>query len=248
MSVVNSLLTKRLKTKEKSTKMAEMGKLSAAGNLTTFAGLFSVTELPSHEKDMIEGILREYTPGDAQIEQDLASLIEITSEVKAINNQAAILHGERIKKAQDVLTKYRDGAFTAWMIAAYGNRQTPYNLLQYYEFYKKMPKNLRIQIEAMPRQAIYTLATREGPSKKKEELVKKYQGETKQELLGMIREIFPLAEDDKRKGNPGELMIANLQRISKAYKRNKRALTKTQKKTLIDLLDHLKEIIEDGKP
>jgi hypothetical protein len=227
--------------------MAEMAKQSATGNLTSFAGLFSVTELPSHDKEMIEGILREYTSDLDTIEKDLVSLISITSEVKAINNQAAVLHGERIKKAQEILTRYKDGAFTAWMIAAYGNRQTPYNLLLYYEFYNRMPKTLRPQIEAMPRQAIYTLASRDGSSEKKQEIVQRYNGETKQEILGIIRESFPLDEEDKRKSNAHETLILNLQRITNSFKRNKRPLTNKQKTTLIDLLDHLKELVKECK-
>lgn len=247
MSSVNLLLAERLKSKEKSSKMAEMAKQSATGNLTTFAGFFSVTDLAPHEKEMLEAILREYVPGEGAIDEDLNALVTITSEVKAINNQAAILHGERIKRAQEILTRYRDGAFSAWMIAAYGNRQTPYNLLQYYEFYTKMPKSLRPQIEAMPRQAIYTLATREGSVDKKRSLVEDYRGETKEELLGKIRQIFPLSDDDKRKANGAEGLIAGLQRLSNAFKRNRRALTKSQKTILIDLLEHLKELVEESK-
>ena len=100
-------------------------------------------------------------------------MISLTCEVKAINNQAAILHGERIKKAHQILTPYKDGAFTAWLISTYGNRQTPYNLMQYYEFCEAMPKNLREQIEWMPRQAVYVLATRTGEWKIKQEIVEK---------------------------------------------------------------------------
>lgn len=42
-------------------------------------------------------------------------------------------------------------------MAAYGNRQTPYNLMQYYEFCEAMPKHLRPQIELMPRQNVKRL-------------------------------------------------------------------------------------------
>ena len=102
-----------------------------------------------------------------KLSNDLNHLISLTSEVKAINNQAALLHGERIKKAHQILTRYRDGAFTAWLMAAYGNRQTPYNLMQYYEFCEAMPKQLASKIELMPRQAIYVFASREGEPRKK---------------------------------------------------------------------------------
>ena len=79
--------------------MAEMSKQSAKGNLNTFSGLFSVTELNEGEKSYLEAILHEFNTGKNDISVDLRSLISITSEVKAINNQAAILHGERIQKS-----------------------------------------------------------------------------------------------------------------------------------------------------
>ena len=105
------------------------------------------------------------------------------------------------------MTRYRDGAFTAWLIAAYGNRQTPYNLMQYYEFCEAMPKQLRPQIELMPRQAIYVLATRAGSIKQKQGIVENYQGETKAEMLALIRQAFPLDHGDKRKQKFGPLLL-----------------------------------------
>lgn len=79
--------------------------------------------------------MTQFSSGEGNLTLDLAELSLITSEVKAINNQAAILHGERIKKAQTLLKSYQEGAFSAWLNATYGNRQTPYNLMQYYEFF-----------------------------------------------------------------------------------------------------------------
>ena len=79
-------------------KMEEMGKRSMVGGLTSFAGVFSVTELKAQEKDEIAQILKTFAVGSGRVQsQDFEELVSITSEVKAINNQAAILHGERIK-------------------------------------------------------------------------------------------------------------------------------------------------------
>ncbi len=167
MANMNAILNQRIKKSENPSKMAAMAKQSATGNLTSFAGVFSVSELSEKEKKLVESILKDYAHGAETIEGDLSALLSITSEVKAINNQAAILHGERIKKAQQILTRYRDGAFTAWLMTTYGNRQTPYNLMQYYEFYEAMPKPLRPLIEIMPRQAVYVLASRDGNIEKK---------------------------------------------------------------------------------
>ncbi len=246
MGKVNELLTKRLKKNDQTpTKMSAMAQQSAHGNLTGFSGVFGLSELNDNEKAFLETLLHEYATGKENISGDLTALISITSEVKAINNQAAILHGERIKRAQQVLKKYRDGAFTSWLIAAYGNRQTPYNFLQYYEFYTAIPQSLRPQIEAMPRQAIYTLASREGPLKKKEEIVKNYQGETKNELLSLIRETFPLEDDDKRRKNVVEGLIQNLRKTYQVLVNRRLKLTKTQKRNMNNAIDDIYELINE---
>lgn len=247
MSNVNQLLSKRLNKNEKSSKMAEMAKQSARGNLSSFSGIFTVSELNQGEKDFIEAILYEYSSGKGSINSDFTELVSITSEVKAINHQAALLHGERIKKAHEILTNYQEGAFTSWLIATYGNRQTPYNFLQYYEFYTMMPKVLHPQIEAMPRQAIYTLASREGELEKKQEIVEKYNGETKSEVLNLIRETFPLASHDKRRKNIGDSTINSIYRLIQNVKSRSTRITKSQKSVIYELIDELKEWVDECK-
>ncbi len=246
MGNVNTLISKRLQKTETNgnSKMAAMARQSASGNLTSFTGVFSIGELNDYEKDSIEAILRTYADEGQEIESDLSFLISITSEVKAINNQAALLHGERIKHAHKILTKYRDGAFTAWLVATYGNRQTPYNLMQYYEFYESLPKPLRPQIEAMPRQAVYTLASRDGDFHEKLRLIEGYQGETKAALLARIRELFPLDENDKRKQNLAETIHHHLARIAQTLQARRPNLTKSQKSSLLVALDEIRELIE----
>jgi hypothetical protein len=241
MANVNKLLAERMKKSEKSEKMEKMAKRSADGNLTSFTGLFGMTDLNEKEKELLQQILEEYNSGNKNISRDLDSLIALTSEVKAITNQAVLLHGERIKKAQSILKNYREGAFTAWLIATYGNRQTPYNFLQYYEFSHAMPGPLKPLIDQMPRQAIYTLASRDAPLSQKQEFVQSYNGETKHELLLKIRELFPLDEEDKRKENVGESAITNLRRLSSRLTKRKIRLTKKQREEISELLDLLYE-------
>jgi len=166
MSKINSLLTQRLK--QKLSKMTELAHLSSEGNLSSFAGVFKVTELSLSEKERLEILLNTYKEEAQEIGPDLKNLSNITSEVKAITNQSAILHGERIKRAQEVLSKYREGAFSAWLLVTYGNRQTPYNFLQYYELYQQLPQILLPKLDKMPRQAVYTLASRKAPLEKKQ--------------------------------------------------------------------------------
>ena len=242
MSKLNALLAQRLK-KTEGSKMAAMAKQSASGNLSSFSGVFSIADLSQHEKSSIETILKDYAIDPENVDDDIAHLISITSEVKAINNQAALLHGERIKKAHTLFTRYRDGAFTAWLIAAYGNRQTPYNLMQYYEFCEAMPKSLRLQIESMPRQAIYTLASREGDIDKKQEIVESYQGQTKSELLLVIRKTFPLGEADKRQQSIGEALVLSLHRLHKELKKRPGHFTKSQKEAVTTLLEAIHQLV-----
>jgi hypothetical protein len=242
MAKLDALLTERLK-KTDGSKMAAMARQSANGHLSSFSGVFSIADLSQHERQNIETILKDYAIDPDTLDEDIDHLISITSEVKAINNQAALLHGERIKKAHTILTRYRDGAFTAWLIAAYGNRQTPYNLMQYYEFCEAMPKSLRLQIESMPRQAIYTLASREGGIDRKQEIIENYSGETKAELLLMIRKAFPLGETDKRQQSLGESLVKGLHRIHKDLKKRSGHFTKSQKEAVNTLLEAIHQLV-----
>ncbi len=241
MGNVNELLNQRLKKKgDPSPKMAAMAHQSAHGELTSFSGLFSISELNEFEKTGLEELLRTYTRDEGTLDHDLKKLIFITAEVKAINNQAAILHGERIKKAHAILTNYKEGAFTSWLMTTYGNRQTPYNFLQYYNFFEAIPKGLRPKLESMPRQAVYTLASREGPFEKKKEIVASYNGETKKLLLNKIRDEFPLAGEDKRGRDHADYAIQALQKACAAFQHPKLKLSSSQKKLALNLFEELK--------
>lgn len=246
MATINSILTQRMKKPSNTSKMAAMAQQSATGNLTSFAGIFSVAELSAQEKEDLGHLLRQYSTDDQEISEDLDKLISLTSEVKAINNQAALLHGERIKKAHSLLRRYREGAFTAWLMATYGNRQTPYNLMQYYEFCEAMPKQLRPQIEWMPRQAVYVLASREGSLKKKQEIVENYQGETKQEVIARIRQVFPLDQEDQRRQKSGKSLIQGLQRLYQQLTQAPQRLSRAEKNQALTLLKNMQQLIGES--
>jgi len=241
LSQVNSLLEQRLsKAKNQPSKAGALAERSVSGNLSGFSGVFAVNDLSTQEKEILETLLRDYAEEGASVTADLKALSSITSEVKAINNQAALLHGERIKKAQEILKKYREGAFTSWLMTTYGNRQTPYNFLHFFEFYEAMPSRLRPQIEQMPRQAIYTLASREGTLAKKHDIVEGYAGETKAELLRLIREKFPLEERDKRKVNVGEMAIRHLEQVEHLLSVKRAKISLKQREKIESLLLALK--------
>lgn len=246
MSKFNDLLNLRFRQKEtQQPKMTALVERSNNGDLSSFSGVFRVCQLNEKEKSDIETILRNFRLNDASdFDADLKALMAITSEVKAITNQAVILHGERIKRAQDILKKYRDGAFTAWLFATYGNRQTPYNFLQYYEFYTLLPQTLHTKLDQMPRQAVYSLASRSGELEKKETIVKNYTGQAKQELLKLIRIEFPLPEDDKRMPHFATNAISFLKRGRDMLKNRHCLPREDEKRQIRNLIEQLQSLIE----
>lgn len=245
MSKFNDLLNLRFRNKaNQQQKMTALVERSNNGDLSSFSGVFRVTSLSEKEKADLEIILTNFRHGEVDVEEDLKNLMAITSEVKAITNQAAFLHGERIKRAQELLKKYRDGAFTAWLFTTYGNRQTPYNFLQYYEFYSIMPQTLHTKIDQMPRQAVYNLASRSGPLEKKEEIVRNYNGQPKQELLRLIRLEFPLQEDDKRLPHYTSHAISFLKRAREMLKNPHCNPLEEEKRLIQNLISQLKVLIE----
>ncbi len=246
MSKFNDLLNLRFRTKPaQPPKTAALVERSNNGELSSFSGVFRVTALNDSEKADLETILTSFRVNEEQaIDVDLKALAGITSEVKAITNQAVILHGERIKRAQDILKNYRDGAFTAWLFTTYGNRQTPYNFLQYYEFYSTMPEALHVKIDQMPRQAVYSLASRQGSMEKKEAIIRNYNGQAKQELLQLIRIEFPLAEEDKRHPNYAAHAISFLKRAREMMKNSLCVPSEEEKKQLKTLLTQVTTLLE----
>ena len=225
--------------------MEILAQKSVHGNLSSFSGIFTTQELSQTEQSHLHEILEKYQEKEqGSLENDFKHLSHITSEIKAINSQAILLHGERIKQAQKIFKDYQEGAFSAWLVATYGNRQTPYNFLQYFEFYSTMPKDLHKQIEAMPKQAIYTLASREGDNDIKKNIVESFNGESKQELLEIIRKEFPLSESDKRQGDLSETVCNLLHRTLLTLDRRNIHLTAQKKKRILNLMNEIKETIE----
>lgn len=252
MAKFNSLLSLRLKTKDKR-KVNELAEKTSKGDLSSFSGVFRVEKLNEEEKLTIEKILENFLGESvASLQDDLIHLVKITSEVKAITNQAVMLHGERIKKAQELLKPYKDGAFSAWLIATYGNRQTPYNFLQYYLFYTSLAPDLQQKIDTMPRQVVYALASRSSKTSAsektvedyKKDIIKNYNGQSKEELLTIIRNVFPLTESDKRLSNGALTAIRILKKLSSVAQQRHFKPTEKQKKELQALLEEVKSSIQ----
>lgn len=147
--------------------MESLAKKRLDGELSPFLNGFTNPKLSSQEEAKFRQLLEEYSFSQEISDLDLQQLCHLSAQVKQIHHQAVLLHGERIKKARELLKSYREGAFSAWLLLTYGNRQTPYNFLVYYEFFSILPDPLKLELGKMPRQAVYTLASREGDLEKK---------------------------------------------------------------------------------
>ena len=240
----DSLLINRFKAKEKKEKVGDLVARSSSPPCSHFSTLFDAPSITKEEEEVLQSLLETYQTEETCPLEDLNVLLTLTSEIKAIDNQAIILHGQRIKKAQSLLKKYREGAFTHWLIKTYGNRQTPYNFLQYYEFYTVLPTPLQNVADSMPRQVIYHLSSRPIPWEKKVDFVKEYRGESKTHLLDKLRAAFPLPKQDKRGGNQAQGILHLLQRAKVTMMRPSFSPNKAEKKALHTLIDALKALIE----
>ena len=85
----------------------------------------------------------------------------------------------------------------------------------------------------MPRQAVYSLASRVGEYERKEDIIKNYKGEPKEELLHLIREQFPLSTTDRRAQDLNSVMIALLSRLKKQLQGKKSSPTATQRTKIL---------------
>jgi len=246
MAKLNDFLSERLKgSSEKSTKMGQMAELSARGALSSFSGVFQVQPLEEADKAKIKDLLDRYHQEGMGRTSDFDELLQLTSEVKAITAQAAILHGERIKKAQTILKDYADGAFSAWLIATYGNRQTPYNFLYYYELYRALPKTLHPKLDAMPRQVVYVLAARQGELALKEALIAAYKNQSKQELLETIKLSFPLKASDRRNRRLSASLMAALDRMQRSIEVLGMHVEAKEKKAIKERLKRLMKTVDE---
>ncbi|MBF5050583.1 Virulence plasmid protein pGP6-D-related protein [Candidatus Clavichlamydia salmonicola] len=224
-------------------KMKALAEQTAQGTVGSFAGMFQVKELTAEEKNVLIELLRQYGEMDPD-EVDIGILSRLTAEVRMIHHQSIILHGERIQKARDLLKKYKEGAFSSWLMMAYGNRQTPYNFLLYYEFYTILPLALRDIAEKMPRQAMYALAARKGDPEEKMALLRNYSGEKKQVILASIRALFPLADQDRRQHRPSAQIMKGLKQILEMMNVSDFSLNSSEALDMIQVLEEMKERIE----
>ena len=239
MKKTSSLLEKRFE-KSNTEKIKALVQERSQGNLSFLAKFEKKLSLPKQESEQLFQLLKRYTPNETNpLKADLLILSDITAEIKTINHQAILLHGERIKKAQSILKNYKDGAFSSWLIISYGNRQTPYNFLSYYELYLKLSPVFKNLLEQMPKHLAYTLALKQGPIEKKEKILESYNTNNKSNILSLIRSSFPLNKNDARQYSSGETINKFLLKALELLKDPK---TQLKEKEMIKLHELLKKI------
>lgn len=238
MKKTSSLLEKRFK-KSNTEKIKALVQERSQGNLSSLAKFDKKIVLLQQESEQLSELLKKYALKEPFSSEDLSLLSGLTAEIKTINHQAILLHGERIKKAQSILKNYKDGAFSSWLTISYGNRQTPYNFLSYYELYLKLSPIFKETLEQMPKHLAYTLALKQGPIEKKEAILESYKEKNTSQILSLIRTSFPLNKNDARQYSPGETINKFL---SKALEILQDSSIQLNKKEISKLHELLKKI------
>lgn len=253
-------------TKEQGYACSEIHDLESPKNATMFNGpppemplpelpLFDLNqsrELSRREENSLQLILHEFfNPGEMQEEEvaeDFLSLKAISSEIKNIHAQSILLHGERIRRAQEVLIKYREGAFSAWLIQTYGNRQTPYSILQYCDLYHDLPTpDLKKKLAEIPRKAAYTLASRSGDLALKKRILKEHADQGQKELIMIIQEAFPLPQGDRRQRKEANMAtLDSMFRGVETLLNRKSSLTQEHKERLKKLVGEIETVLESS--
>lgn len=186
----------------------------------------------------------------AQFDKDLERLICLSAEVRTIARNAVISSAERILQAQEILKKYKKGAFSSWLKMTYGNRQTPYNILYYYNLHQQLPNDSQLLFAKMPQKAAYLLGARNGDTEDKIDFIKKYNEKNQNELLILIEEKFPsvISIDRKEKFEDNSIVSSSTFVCSaigevKKWRDSKKALSPQVIKELKEFYDILNQIL-----
>jgi predicted transcriptional regulator len=216
--------------------------------INSFRSLFSIKELTLEEKKQLATLMHAhvFTDKSEYFERDLEQLTQLTAELKSIQKQAVVLIGERIAKAREILKSYGDQrTFTAWIDATFQSRKTAYNALSFYDLYHSLSNDfLRDQLKKMPMKASYILASRQGPHKLKEELIKTYEGEKQAEIIERIQSKLPVPLDDQRsKGDNKERLLSEIARKLSSLEDAKNELISEHAVQIEDLIDRLTRLL-----
>ena len=148
----------------------------------SFRAMFDPHELAETEILHLKNIFSQSAADstfEEEIDRDFSQLVQITSELKAIQKQAVILVGERICAVRDIFKRHGGEGigFTAWLSLAFNAKKTAYNAMAYFELYSTLPTDdLKVKMKQMPVKVSYVLASRTAPDKLKFSIIDSYQG------------------------------------------------------------------------
>ncbi|MCB1067631.1 MAG: CT583 family protein [Chlamydiia bacterium] len=223
-------MSKKLKFSNPAMKKSEVAsskkeQFNLAVNVNSFNAIFDLQKLDSAEEQRIHEILeKNWIPDNLsqdEMEKNFGLLKTITSEIKSISRQGAILIGERVVRARELLKPFRDGTFTLWLESTFGSRQSGYNMLSYYEFFVALPsEDLKSKYKKMAQRAAYQLASRKGDIQKKFTIIDQHYGLKSSEIIGILQREFSTRDLRSRKTVDG-LINRLLETVDHLVKRRK---------------------------
>lgn len=219
-------------------------------HFNSFNSVFDIKPLDAIESVKIEKLLfennlsREAT--DEEIKKDAKELQSLTADIKAIGRQGAVLIGERVFQAMQILKPYKNGTFTKWLESTFGAKKTGYNCLAYFELYSGLPDDdLREKFKKIPLRSAYILASREGEPKIKEEIIRECHELGHHELITMIQKRLPISPKDKRSYSmDNNKLISKIHDIFLILLERKESLAEKDKESILELKELAEEILQ----
>ena len=220
-----------------------------APQMSPMGALFENISLEEKEEKIIESILSASVDfgnvTEDQKDKDFLKIKKITAEIKSIGRQGAILMGERVFLAREILKPYRDGTFTKWLEATFSSRKTGYNRLAYFELYKALPQEeIKKLFQEIPQRAAYILASREGDLHTKSELIRNHYHLGHQDLINVIKKIFPATAQEGQHKKQQNRLIATAQEALQKLHLRKEKISGEEKKSLLRIQGLLQKILE----
>jgi hypothetical protein len=215
----------------------------------SFRAMFDPHELADSEIRNLKVIFEKsasLSPSRHQFDSDFSQLVQITSELKAIQKQAVILVGERICAVREIFKRHGGEGlgFTAWLSLAFNAKKTAYNAMAYYELYSALPTDdLKHKMKQMPVKVSYVLASRSAPEPIKFSIIDSYQGEKQREMLDRIEEHIPILGDKRSLRTLGEKAVDDLERIIDTLMRRKKHIHENEKSRIDEVLHKLQELL-----
>ncbi|MCH9645091.1 MAG: pGP6-D family virulence protein [Proteobacteria bacterium] len=252
MSKANLLAKKFLALRKKEAPKAPETKEKNVVPHNSFRAMFDPHELAETEIDNLKMIFEESaveSTHEEEIDKDFSQLLQITSELKAIQKQAVILVGERICAVRDIFKRHGGEGigFTAWLSIAFNAKKTAYNAMAYFELYSALPtEELKTKMKQMPVKVSYVLASRKAPEKMKFSIIDSYQGEKQREMLDRIEEHMPIQGDKRSLRTLGEKAVDDLERIIDTIMRRKKHIHDSEKARIDHALHMLEDLISES--